>query len=136
MQHEIRDQHFLCSTIETCITVVKNHLIACIYIPPNKGIKAKIAMLSEIMDTYVQEYKILHAIDTVVIMGDFNTPYVKDRMQIEQLFRQYQYISHKHEPTHFNGGTLDLCFSNKENTKVFLQALRFTDHYIMSIQIS
>ncbi len=104
-KHDIRDQHFLCSTIETCITVVNNYLIACIYIPPNIRIKANSAMLSEFMDTYVQEYKILHTIDTVVIMGDFNTPYAKDCMQIAQLFIQYQYISHIDEPTHFQGGT-------------------------------
>ena len=68
-------------------------------------------------------------------MGDFNTPFIHDRIQIGQLFMQYQYFPFINEATHFNCGTLDLCFSNKENIIIDLHALWVTDHFMYSIPI-
>ncbi len=53
-----------------------------------------------------------------------STPYEKHHLQIEQLFKQYHInFSHVNEPRNFNGGSLDLCFSNKKHTNVNLIAL-------------
>ncbi len=42
---------------------------------------------------------------------------------------------HIEEPSHFNGGTLDLCFSDLSVLLCTLSPKWFTDHFLMAIQI-
>ncbi len=60
--------------------------------------------------------------------------YPNDCDQIELLFIKYGLNQYVNEPSHINGGTLDLCFTDNIS-KIALYPMWFTDHFLICIQI-
>ncbi len=92
--------------------------------------------MKDILIPNIQTLKIENPELSIIITWDFNTPYPNDRIQIEDFRKSTNLTCHVDEPTHCNGGTLDLCFSIISMLTITLCPVWFTDHFLMGIQIS
>ena len=82
----IQHHTFYNSTIEFSLCIVTHYIIVAIYIPPNIGITAKVAMITALMDDYVLTLQQEYSLDDILIVGDFNTPNVNHRIHLENEF--------------------------------------------------
>ncbi len=120
--------------IECSCCVLANQLIVSIYIKPQFSISSKLKLIQDMMTHFLLNIKHLHKIKYTTILGDFNCSYPNDRNQMQLLFNQYGLKQHVYEPTHINGGTLDLCFTDNNISDIALYPLWFTDHFLLCLK--